>query len=225
MRRLIRRCVLLASACLLAVAGTGVWAQNDTTSTPKLQISADLSVNYSLERAKIAPGDCGCFWLQGAGADAAFTFWRGLGLAADFTGEHAGSVAPGVDVNKFAFSTGPRYTYTVWKGHATGTDQRRLQIFAQGLFGYVHGFDGVYPATDGVASSAGSLAIDAGGGLNLFLTRRLGVRLLEAEYLRSALPNNASNSQNDIRLSFGFVYHLGHSAPPPPPAANSRSPN
>ena len=44
--------------------------------------------------------------------------------------------------------------------------------------------------------------------MNLFLTKNLGVRLLEAEYVRTELPNNASNTQNDMRLSFGFAYHL-----------------
>jgi hypothetical protein len=184
---------------------------------PKSQVSADLSETYSLERAKLAPGPCGCFWMQGAGVDAAVTFWKGLGLAAAFAGEHAGNVQPGVDVNKIDFAAGPRYTYTAWKGHAADTDQRRLQVFGQGLFGYMHGFDGVYPAPGGVTSSAGSLAIEAGGGLNLFFTKRLGVRLLEVQYVRSALPNTASNTQNDLRLSFGLVYHLGRTAPPPPP--------
>ena len=203
-------------ACTCLLAGTATWAQKNTTLAPKSQISTDLSVAYSVEQAKLAPGSCGCFWLQGAGVDAAVTFWKGIGLAASFTGEHAGNVEPGVDVNKIDFTAGPRYTYTAWKGHTKATDQRRLQIFGQGLFGYMHGFDGVYPTAGGVVSSAGSLAIEAGGGLNLFLTRRLGVRLLEAEYVRSALPNNVSNTQNGMRLSFGFVYHLGAAAPSPP---------
>ena len=73
----------------------------------------------------------------------------------------------------------------------------------------MHGFDGLYPATSRVTSSAGSLAIEAGGGVNLFLTKNLGVRLLEAEYVRTELPNTVSNTQNDMRLSFGFAYHLG----------------
>jgi len=213
-------CPSVFLVCASLLSGTSVWAQKNPAPAPKSQISTDLSVTYSLERANLTPGTCGCFWLQGAGADAAVTFWKGLGLAAAFVGEHAGSVAPGVDVNKVAFTAGPRYTYTAWKGHAAATDPidpRRLQIFGQGLFGYVHGFNGAYPAAGGVTSSAGSLAIEAGGGLNLFFTRKLGVRLLQAEYVRSALPNNASNTQNDIRLSFGLVYHLGVTAPPPPP--------
>jgi hypothetical protein len=193
--------------------GAATWAQKSPSSAPQAQSSTDLSITYSLERAKLAPGDCGCFWLEGVGVDGAVSFWKGLGVAASFTGGHAGNIAPGVDVNRIAFTAGPRYTYTAWKSHAAATDQRRLQIFGQGLFGYVHGFDGVYPAPDGVTTSAGSLAIDAGGGLNLFFTGRLGVRLLEAEYIRSALPNNASNTQTDTRLSFGLVYHLGAVAP------------
>jgi hypothetical protein len=214
--RCVRRGVILACACLLT--GTVLWAQKNAASAPQSHVSTDLSVTYSVEQAKLASGTCGCFWLQGGGVDGAVTFWKGLGLAAAFAGGHAGSVAPGVDVDKVAFTAGPRYTYNAWKGHAAATDQHRLQIFGQGLFGYMHGFDGVYPTAGGVTSSAGSLAIEAGGGLNLFFTRRLGVRLIQAEYVRSALPNNGSNAQNDTRLSFGFAYHLGAGAPPPPPA-------
>ena len=194
-RRSIRGSLFLMGACLLT--GMGAWAQA-SSAVQQSQVSTDLAVTYSLERSELAPGDCGCFWLQGGGVDAAVTFWKGLGVAASFTGGHAANIAPGVDVNKIAFAA----------GHAAATDQRRLQIFGQGLFGGVHGFDGLYPVTSGVTSSAGSLAIEAGGGVNLFLTKNLGVRLLEAEYVRTELPNNASNTQNDMRLSFGFAYHL-----------------
>jgi hypothetical protein len=209
--RWIRSGVFLACACLLA--GTAAWAQKNPASPPKSQVSTDLSVTYSLEHAKLSPGSCGCFWLQGAGVDATVSFWKGLGLAASFNGEHAGNAAPGVDVNKIDFTAGPRYTYTAWRGHATATDQRRLQVFGRTLFGYMHGFNGVYPASGGVVSSAGSFAFEGGGGLNLFFTRKLGVRLIQVEYVRSSLPNNASNAQNDVRLSFGLVYHFGGSAP------------
>jgi hypothetical protein len=175
-------------------------------------ISTDVAVTYAPERAQIAPGNCGCFWLNGGGVDAAATFWKDIGVAASFTGSHASTVAPDVEVNKIAFTAGPRFTYT-WPSRAVVTGQRNVQIFGQGLFGAVHGFDGVYPTSFGVTSSVNSLAIEVGGGLNLLLTRNLGVRLLKAEYVRTALPNNASNTQNDIRLSFGLVLHLGASNP------------
>jgi hypothetical protein len=151
----------------------------------------------------------GSFWFKGGGADAAVTFRNGLGIAASLTGDHASNVTPGLDVNKFTYLAGPRYTWTALQGHAGDTDQRRLQIFGQGLFGWTHGFNGLYPAIPAATSSAGSYAVQAGGGLNLYLTRNFGLRLLEADYVRTALPNGAANIQNDMRLSCGLTYHVG----------------
>jgi outer membrane protein OmpA-like peptidoglycan-associated protein len=77
------------------------------------------------------------------------------------------------------------------------------------LFGYVHGFDGLYPAAGATTDSASSFALEAGGGLNLLLTKHFGLRLLEADYVRDELPNATTDSQNDLRLAFGVTYHLG----------------
>ena len=33
-----------------------------------------------------------------------------------------------------------------------------------------------------------------------------GVRVLELDFLRTSLPNNAANSQNDLRIAFGLSY-------------------
>jgi hypothetical protein len=73
----------------------------------------------------------------------------------------------------------------------------------------MHGFNGLYPATSGATSSAKSLAMQAGGGLNLYFTRNFGLRLLEADYVRTVLPNGAANIQSDMRLSVGLAYHIG----------------
>ncbi len=73
-------------------------------------LSGDLAVTYTAERAKIASIDCGCFWLQGGSASGAVALFRGLGAAANFTGEHASNIAPGVDLSKLVFMAGPRYT-------------------------------------------------------------------------------------------------------------------
>jgi hypothetical protein len=137
------------------------------------------------------------------------TFWKGLGIAASLTGDHASNITPGVDANKITYLAGPRYTWTAWQGDVTAADNRRLQVFGQALFGGTHSFNSYYPALPAATSSANSLAIQAGGGLNLYLTRNLGLRLLEADYVRTALPNTASNLQNDMRLSVGLTYHIG----------------
>lgn len=198
--------VLLAGACMFAA--TGAWAQTPSPQK-QLPVSADLAVSFTAERGQLAGAGGGSFWLKGGGADAAVMFCKGLGIAASVTGNYTANAAPGVDVNQIEFTGGPRFILPVWTGHSGPTDQRRLQLFGQGLFGGVHAFDGVYPSASGVTSSANSFALSAGGGLNLYLSKRFGVRLVEADYVRTALPNNGSNTQNDMRLSFGITYHIG----------------
>jgi hypothetical protein len=206
MRISIRGRVLLVSACILA--GTIAWAQQPQSSAKQQAVFADLAVTFAPEHAELVPGMC-CFWMKGIGADAALTFWKGLGISANLTGEHASNYIPGYDVNKITLQAGPRYTYTAWASDASSKATPRFQIFGEGLFGGIHAFNGVFPTSSGTTSSAGSYAIQAGGGLDVFFFRNYGVRLLEADYVRTALPNGASNIQNDLRLAFGVTYHIG----------------
>jgi outer membrane protein OmpA-like peptidoglycan-associated protein len=195
------------------MTGLAGWAQQSQKPVAPPPVSIDLGATFAVERSQALPGSN--FWFKGGGADAAVTFWKGLGLAAAFTGDRASNVTQGVDVSKISFLAGPRYTYTAWTGHASPSVPRRLQIFAQGLFGGAHALDGLYPATDGVTSSASSFAVQAGGGLNLYLTKKWGVRLLEADYVRTQFPNSADDVQNDFRLAAGVTYHLQAAAPLP----------
>jgi hypothetical protein len=203
MRVSIRGRVFLAGTCILA--GVTAWGQSIPNPTKQNPVSIDLGATYAPERSEIVPGNC-CFWMQGGGADAAVTFWKGFGIAAALTGDHASSVASGIDINKMTFMGGPRYTYT---GHTGAAATPRYQISAQGLFGGVHGFDGLYPEGSAVTSSASGFALQAGGGFDYYLTKHWGLRLFEANYVRTDLPNNAADVQNDLRLSFGVVYHIG----------------
>jgi hypothetical protein len=207
-RNLICPSVLLASACLLS--GTGVWAQQNQNPSRhrRAPVSTDLAVTYTAERGELAPGKCGCFWMQGAGADAALTFWKGLAIAASVNNGIASNIAPNVGLKKVQFTAGPRYTYTAWTGRDAAAS-RRLQLFGQGLFGGAHAYKGTFPGPDGVTASAGSFAIEAGGGLNLLFSKSFGARLLEADYVRTSLPNNGSNTQTDLRLAFGMTWHIG----------------
>jgi hypothetical protein len=198
--------VLLVGACILA--GAAGWAQQSQKPVAPAMVSTDLAVTFAFERFQVLPGPAS-MWFKGGGADAAVTFKGGLGIAASMTGDHASNVTPGMGANKITFLAGPRYTWLAWPGHATPADNRQLQVFGQALFGRTHGFNSYYPAVPAATSSANSLAIQAGGGLNLYLTRNFGLRLLEADYVRTALPNAATNLQNDMRLSVGLTYHIG----------------
>ena len=196
-------CGKVLFAGLLATASFG-HAQSEPGRAPA---SIDLAITYSTEHAQLSPGTCGCFWLQGGAADAAFTLWKGFGIAAGVTGELVSNYAPGVDFSKVSYMGGPRYTYTVWKGAPASRQRPRLQIFGDGLFGAVHALSGAFPTATGINTTANSFALQTGGGLNLFFSMSLSVRLLEVDYVRTQLPNGYAGTQNDLRLAFGVSYH------------------
>jgi hypothetical protein len=164
-----------------------------------------VAVTYDLERAKVANTNCGCFWLNGGSAEVAVPFYRGLGIVGSIGGGHASSSNPGAGLSKISYFFGPRYTIdTAHLGMTHGP-----QIFGQALFGGAHGFDSVFPASStAVTSSANSYAMEFGGGVDFLLHHGFGVRAFEIDYVRTALPNNGSNTQNDLRLAFGVSYHF-----------------
>jgi len=195
------------AACLLI--STGAWAQTAPVAAQKTQLSGDLgsaicwSVRSWLQETAVVSGCRAAAWTgqSTSGMDLA---WRPALRAA-----MPAALRLGLTSTRSPSPPALATTYTTWTGRA---DERRLQIFGQGLFGEVYGFDGVYPASKAATSSANSLSIEAGAGVNLLFSKHLGVRLIQAEYVRSALPNNASNIQDDLRLSFGVTYHLGAGA-------------
>ena len=172
-------------------------------------LSADFAMTYTIERAKVATVDCGCFWLQGGSLDAAVPLFRGLDAAATFTGEHSSDITSGVDLSKLAFMAGPRYTYAPsrWVRRFLGSRQEP-NVFGDALFGVAHGFDGVFTTAREVVNRADTFSMEFGGGVDVPLKRGFGVRAIEVDYVRTAFQNFASNSQNDLRLAFGVTYHV-----------------
>jgi outer membrane immunogenic protein len=157
-----------------------------------------VAITYDMERAKIAVNGGSGFWLQGGGMNLAVPIHGRFGIAASISGGHASNIRPDVNLGKVTYLVGPRYTH----------DFSRMQIFGESLFGGVHGFDGVFPAAAGTTSSANSYAIQLGGGLDIPLRNGFGIRAPEIDYVRTGLPNNGTNSQNDLRLAFGLSYHF-----------------
>lgn len=201
MVRIFRILALLIGSLTLATMARG--------QTPENPFPVDVTVTYVAERSKIASIDCGCFWLQGGSAEGSVAIYHGLGATANFSGEHSGDIIPGVDLNKFSFMAGPRYTYGIgrWTRHLLG-EKHRTSLFGEALFGVAHGFDSVFPSPSGTTTSANSFSMQIGGGLNIALTNRIGLRLFELDYVRTNLPNNVTNIQNDLRLAFGVSYYL-----------------
>lgn len=61
-----------------------------------------------------------------------------------------------------------------------------------------------------------SVAAAAGGGLDWNVSRHIGIRLVQAEYLYTSFSDNRDNRQNNLRVSGGIVWRFGFPAPPPP---------
>ena len=99
----------------------------------------------------------------------------------------------------------PRYTWTVPR-HSSSS--RQIKLFGEGLLGLANGLNSVFPSPTGALSSTSSLAVQAGGGVDLGLTRHIGLRLIQADRMRTQLPNGAANLQNSLPLGTGFVYRF-----------------
>jgi hypothetical protein len=81
-------------------------------------------------------------------------------------------------------------------------------IFSEGLVGGVHGFNTIFPSPGGVAGASSSLAFQVGGGLDWTLWKQIVIRLVEADYVQSTLPNGGDNTQHDLRLAAGISFHF-----------------
>ena len=138
------------------------------------------------------------FWLQGGGAEFATSSFHGIGAAVSVVGLHSGDSGNGVPVNLVITTFGPRYSRNL---------RHHVVLFAQGLVGVANGFGGLYPALPSPDSSAKSLAIQTGGGMDLGLSPHLSLRVFQADWLRTQLPNSGTDVQNNLRVATGIVFH------------------
>jgi hypothetical protein len=192
----------------LAVIGLVLGAVASAPAQPEPEADiprAQAAVNYSFMRANAAPGNCGCFNLNGGSTELAVRAYRNFSAVFDLTGEHAGATSiPGQALSLLSYTGGPRFSYPLHRG-----GRIRMIPFVQGLVGAVHGFDGQFPNhAANLSSSAIALAILVGGGLDLEFSRRLAVRVGQVDYGLNQLPNNANNSENLLRVSAGVVLRL-----------------
>ena len=191
----------------LAVMGLVLGAVASAPAQPEPEADiprAQATVNYSFMRANAAPGNCGCFNLNGGSAEVAVRAYRNFSAVFDLTGEHAGTTSiPGQSLSLLSYTGGPRFSYPLQRRGRT-----RMIPFVQGLVGAVHGFDGQFPNSSGLSSSATNLAVLVGGGLDVEFSHRLAVRAGQIDYGLNQLPNNANNRENLLRVSVGVVLRL-----------------
>jgi hypothetical protein len=187
--------LLLGAWMMVAQAG---WGQSPSAAKPASS-SLDVAVLYNASRQNNVAGTS--FWMQGASVQIHGQFWRGLGVVADVAELHTANMqGSGVGLDLVTATFGPRYTWA--------PSSRHYAIFAQVLAGEANGLNSVFPAAAGTTSNATSLALQAGGGMNIHLTPHIAVRAFEADWLRTQLPNATTNVQNNLCLGAGLVFRF-----------------
>lgn len=197
--------VILAGAILLGCVV--VQGQSYRSLGRQALDSTSLALTYFSEHGQVAPGRCGCFWFNGGGVEAFTAPWKGWGAAASLTGEHASTITPGVDVNLIEYMAGPRFSSAIPLRFG-GSSKHAANVFGQAQIGGVEGVNGIFPGGSGFKSSAWAFGLKAGGGLEIQALRGFAIRVLEVDYLRTTLPNAASGTQNDFRLTMGITRSL-----------------
>lgn len=193
--------VLLAGAVFTTCAS----AQSQPTSRDVSARTADVAVLFSLERTQIAEPNGERFWLKGGGGDLSFKLWHGLGIAGDINVEQGVSSVSSFD--KISYMAGPRYTWALLPHSGGFAAAHPSRLYAESLFGGVHGFNSLFPTgTNGLANTADGLSLFFGGGIDTTIHSGFGVRIIEVGLAHTNLPNNAADSQNDLRLGFGLSY-------------------
>jgi len=201
--RILLLCCAIMPCATLAQTATNTAGVPDPLLTGKTQSDVTLlevSFAYSYLRSNANPGQCGCFNMNGGNAEAALHVDRGLSAVADFTGENTASVNNGErGLSLVSFTAGPRFSFLF---------HRKSALFAQGLFGVVHGFNSYFPVVAGPTSNATDFAMVAGGGFDVRIDRHVAIRTVEADYLLTHLPNGINGAQNNLRLSAGIVLRI-----------------
>lgn len=190
--------VLLLAAVLLTAASYARAAGQNQNEGPEAG-HLDVALSYQATYSNIV-GAGGNFWLQGGDFQAHGQFWRGLGAVADVSGAHNANIgSTGVGLDLVTATFGPRYT--LWMR------RKPLSVYGHALVGEAFGMNSIFPGTGSASDSANSLAVVLGGGVN-YGFRRFSLRALEADWVRTQLPNAGTNVQNNLRLEAGLVLHL-----------------
>jgi hypothetical protein len=166
--------------------------------------------------------------LNGGSASIAFNFNRYIGLVADIGGyDDSKLVLTGTGANESLTvnSSGTAYSY-LFGPRFSFRNSTRFTPFAQVLVGGVHASEVTISNCTGTdcipLPSQNALAVTAGGGLDIRLTRHFSLRPIQAEYMMTRFPTvtdgistGSSDSQNDLRLSSGLLFAFGGKPPLP----------
>jgi outer membrane immunogenic protein len=165
--------------------------------------TGDAGVSYHWMRTNAAPGDCGCFSLNGVGISGSWNIHGAWLIATEFGADVRAVASSQNSLTVTSFVAGARYRIPQpWLKGA-----HRPQPFAQFLIGPAHASGGEAGVADGTYAFASRL----GGGIDIPLKSHFAVRALQVEWFRTQFANTKNDRQNNLLISAGLVYHWSHS--------------
>jgi outer membrane immunogenic protein len=206
-----RLLALLFMGTMLALHAPSLHAQSLPGGRDFSLPRAEISLAYSPTEANAGPGQCGCFFMNGASVEGNFRTYRGYTPVVDVTAAHTGQINnTGQPFSLLMVTGGMRLNFRFGHQRQDGFDTyHRIKPFAQGLVGFAHGFDSAFPSKSGfIEPTANSVALLAGIGLDVKYRKHLSFRAIQADYGYTRLPNLAGNDQNLLRISSGITIHL-----------------
>ena len=144
--------------------------------------------------------------LHGASFSGEFCLNHWLGIVGDVGIYHAGNIANQFSLTLWSYQAGPRVRLR---------NDTRFTPYGQFLIGGGHAGGTLYTSSLGPGlapiGTSNSFLYTVGGGVDYRLTDKIGIRILQAEYLRSEFLNGSivGHQQNNLRLTAGVVFNFG----------------
>ena len=188
-------------ALLLCFAPTLLYGQAVGTESFGLESGQaaplQVGVQFQATHANAPPGQCGCFWMEGGGVQILRSFRPSLGAVVDvYYGSNGAINGTDEQISIFNYVAGPRYTYR----NAT-----RYTPFGQIEAGASRVSSNYYAYQSGTTN----FAVQAGLGVEVYLTPRIAAVPLQADWVHSTALNGVNSRQNNLRAGFGVVYRFG----------------
>lgn len=149
--------------------------------------------------------------LNGWNASGTIGLFHHFSAEADFSGHQLGDCGgiSGLNCTDFSYMFGPRYTF--------GDRASRVTVFLHGLVGQDRAdlLD-----ISGTSISDTSVGVAAGGGVDFWFFRHIGLQLGPADYFfTNHFHSDNASSQNNYRVSAGVAFRFGGNFPAVEPKA------
>jgi opacity protein-like surface antigen len=155
----------------------------------------DIAGGFTAVHANAAPAQCGCFYMYGGSAQVVANDASGISFVFDYGTTNTSNInGENHNLRLSTYLAGGRYTYR---------SQRKFSPFGQVLVGVGHSNTNFV-----IDKSTSTIAFSTGGGVDYDISSRFSIRIAQAEYLLTHVPNGVNNEQNQIRLTSRVVFHI-----------------